>query len=611
MTPPQVDVKGNFDCPPEDTTLTRKDRALWFAALGFPVFPLKPNSKDPFEAKKGDDPAMCGGVNLGTTDRVSIEFWFRRNPHINYGIATTGRVVLDIDPRKDPENWVAEYLGLGTLPRTLQIATPSGGIHLWFAGVDAGQAKLKDAKTIDVRSRGGYVVGPGSAWEGKEWRIHTYAPPAPCPPEIAARLSKPGDKDADHTTPLCELDTPAVLTWAEAFIAGTPGALQDHRNDTLFRLACTLKDRGVSCDTTLELLRDRWCPECDPPYTDEGEIEKSVVSAWNNGRDRPGCDSADLHFESLGADPDLAAWDRQRAGVPAGSLTEGSTDFTVAEIIAWRMGAIVKGILHPGEQGVLYADPGDGKSFIALDLGWHIAQGKPWHGFKVKRAPVLYIALEGVQGFRGRMKTAEAVHGEAPWFRRQKAPVSLIRDPETGNKGLATVLAAAEETKALCGEPVGLIIVDTLARAIAGDDDNTGKDMMAFIDHRAGVIASKTGAAVLTVAHTNKLGLLSGSFKLSAAVEVILKIERDGDNRTLIGEKVKDGDGVALFDFTLRRVNLAHDPDGDPVNSCVIDATPPKPPEAGAKDTPAQRPCVTHTRPLPTGSGKTWCPSPK
>ena len=299
--------------------------------------------------------------------------------------------------------------------------------------------------------------------------------------------------------------------------------------------------------------------------------------------------SVDDEFEAIADVPDLAEWDRRRAGIPDGDLTEGSEDISIDEIVKWRMSALVKGIFHPGEQAVMYADPGAGKSFVALDLAWHVAQGKPWHGRKVARAPVLYVALEGVEGFRGRMKAAELAHGPAPWFRRQKAHVSLIRDKESGGQGLATVLHSAEEAAALCGQPVGFIIVDTLARAMAGDDENSAKDVMHFVDHRAGVIARTTGAAVLTVAHTNKLGGLRGSLTLSGAVNVVLKVEREGDARKLIGEKVKDGDDVPLFDFTLRRVHLATDPDGDPVQSCVIDATPPKPPEAGANDKPTQK----------------------
>ena len=46
----------------------------------------------------------------------------------------------------------------------------------------------------------------------------------------------------------------------------------------------------------------------------------------------------------------------------------------------------------PGESAVVYAPPAAGKSFLAVDLAYHIAHGLPWEGRKVKRAPVLTSA---------------------------------------------------------------------------------------------------------------------------------------------------------------------------------------------------------------------------
>jgi RecA-family ATPase len=58
--------------------------------------------------------------------------------------------------------------------------------------------------------------------------------------------------------------------------------------------------------------------------------------------------------------------------------------------------ALVRRLLYPRDAAMLYAESGAGKSFIAADLGWHIALGLDWNGRKVKQAPVIYAALEGV-----------------------------------------------------------------------------------------------------------------------------------------------------------------------------------------------------------------------
>jgi hypothetical protein len=564
--------------------------ALWAIRRGLWVLPVKPNSKDPFDRERGDDPVLCGGVRIATNDPKVAEGWFRHNPDINYGIAMRdGLVTLDCDRKH--ASFAADYLDL-CHPTTLELISGRGGRHIVLrVDFDAGQRDLAGATSINVRARGGFIVGPASVVLGSRYTILDDSPVADCPPKIAERISRRGERAADNATPVAELDTPAALAWGETFAKEAPGASKGDRNDKLFRLAGALKDKGLSRETTRELLTEHWCPRCDPPYEDWGEIERTIDSAYNNGMNPPGIDSPELHFDNVAGDPAVVAarewWDRHRTGVPKGKLTEGSSDISIEDIVKWRESALVKGILHPGEQAVLYGDPGDGKSFIALDLAWHIAQGKDWHGFKVAKAPVLYIALEGVEGFRARIKAAEKHHGEAAWFRRQLAHVSLIRG-DAGNQGLATVIAAAKEVEELCGRPPGLIIVDTQARAMAGDDENSGKDVMHFVDHRAGVIARKTSAAVLTVAHTNVRGDLRGSLLLRGAVSVVLKTDRDGDNRSLTGEKVKDGDEEPLFDFTLHRVHLANDSDGKGVNACVILATPPKPANTAAKDSEAQ-----------------------
>jgi hypothetical protein len=36
--------------------------------------------------------------------------------------------------------------------------------------------------------------------------------------------------------------------------------------------------------------------------------------------------------------------------------------------------------------------PGAGKTFVFLDIGYHVANGKPWMGMNVRGGPVLYTS---------------------------------------------------------------------------------------------------------------------------------------------------------------------------------------------------------------------------
>src|SRR5262249_41047001 len=142
-----------------------------------------------------------------------------------------------------------------------------------------------------------------------------------------------------------------------------------------------------------------------------------VESAYRNGQRPPGSANPKNDFEPIG-DP----------RTPTGSLLERSRDIRREDLAKRRANALMKGILHAGESGVMYGDSRGGKSFVALYLAYLIAQGKLVVGRKVKRAPVLYIALEGVDGFRERMVAATEVYGDpGPWFARLVVPVLLSK----------------------------------------------------------------------------------------------------------------------------------------------------------------------------------------
>jgi hypothetical protein len=48
----------------------------------------------------------------------------------------------------------------------------------------------------------------------------------------------------------------------------------------------------------------------------------------------------------------------------------------------------VHNLLGHGDARVIYGKPGDGKSFLAQDLGLHVAAGRPWHARPVLKGCV-------------------------------------------------------------------------------------------------------------------------------------------------------------------------------------------------------------------------------
>ena len=260
------------------------------------------------------------------------------------------------------------------------------------------------------------------------------------------------------------------------------------------------------------------------------------------------------------------------------NLLEFPDDISIEDQLAREENALVAGLLYPGGQAMMFAPTGEGKTFIALDLAWHLARGDAWNKREVKQSPVLYVALEGVHGFRNRVKAAQKIHGSTgQHFARIAVPVSL-NTTDAGKKGVEKIVKASKKLAAKARQGVGLIVIDTQARATAGDEENSNKDMGAYIEDRLGEITRQTGAAMLTIHHPNKNGTSRGASNQDPAYDLILSISK----RRVTADKVKDGEGGPLFDFKLRQVELARNKRDVALTSCVVDKFDPAEAQPGA-----------------------------
>ncbi|SFJ76535.1 Bifunctional DNA primase/polymerase, N-terminal [Amycolatopsis sacchari] len=142
------------------------DWALYLAAMGWPVFPLRPGTKR--------QPAVRDWENRATTDPARIRRAWAADAW-NIGLATgpARLVVVDLDTAKGGETGPDGATALaalaaergGPLPDTYTVATPSGGQHRYYRcppGVRLRNTQSVIAPRVDTRAGGGYVVAPGS-----------------------------------------------------------------------------------------------------------------------------------------------------------------------------------------------------------------------------------------------------------------------------------------------------------------------------------------------------------------------------------------------------------------------------------------------------------------
>ena len=254
---------------------------------------------------------------------------------------------------------------------------------------------------------------------------------------------------------------------------------------------------------------------------------------------------------------------------------------TLESVLAEASDPLVEGIfLRRGEQATLHAETTAGKTFLGIDLGFHLALASLTHWFgeeiEVAHVPVLYVALEDVPGFRRRVAAAKLRFGDpGDWFMRV-VPDLTLNCTKTGEEGVATIIAAATEQAKRCGVPTGLIIIDTKIRATAGDNDDKTQDAGRYIEQRVGKVIKATGATVLTMSHPNRAGDERGSLVGKQADDVRLTVIRKNGVRTLYVEKVRNGESdVTLFDYTLRLHELGRNAKDKAITSCTLDKSDP------------------------------------
>lgn len=216
---------------------------------------------------------------------------------------------------------------------------------------------------------------------------------------------------------------------------------------------------------------------------------------------------------------------------------------------------LIDGLIETDTLGLMFGDPGCGKSFLAVDIGLSVATGTPFHGRDVKAGPVFMIAGEGHSGLARRFAAWSAAKGislsDAPLFKSNRAAQFL--DAESA----AVVSGAVEALAGQHGKPA-LIIIDTLARNFGGGDENSTSDMGAFIAAVDDLKARFDGCAVLIVHHSGHADKTRarGAMALKGALDCEYRVEKTDASICLVNTKMKDAEPPRDLHFTLRSIDL-------------------------------------------------------
>lgn len=287
----------------------------------------------------------------------------------------------------------------------------------------------------------------------------------------------------------------------------------------------------------------------------EYDIRRDIARCWVNSPDA--IDSLDW-FEEVDPAPDGASG--TGADLPKAPLVTFAD--AVASALQQSAKPLVKGLLDQGALSVLYGESNVGKTFVAMDIAYHVATGLAWAERRTAHSGVVYVAAEGGHGARRRAKALANRYGDAATreakFRFWLGGVNLLRS----DTDLTTLTA---EVRAL-GD-VGLIVIDTLSRALAGGDENASTDMGALVKN-VDRLRHSTGAHVMLVHHSGKDRARGarGHSLLRAATDTEIEV---ADNAIMV-TKQRDLDGNFRRGFVLEPVQLGVDADGDAITSCTV-----------------------------------------
>lgn len=228
----------------------------------------------------------------------------------------------------------------------------------------------------------------------------------------------------------------------------------------------------------------------------------------------------------------------------------------------------LRGILPRQGVAAIYGPPTSGKTFVALDLIFSLASGrKLWFLIPAKPTPAVYVALEGQAGIKRRIdawqrhnrtELGESVQVWSESFR--------LDDPND-------VDTLAREAIAQHGKGC-VIVIDTLAQAMAGFDENSSAEMGAAI---AGAqhLSSFIEGLVILIHHAGKdvSKGMRGHSSLLGALDASIEVVSKANGRTWRVRKSKDGEAGQEFAFELVYCDLGSDVDGEPIGSCAVRQT--------------------------------------
>ena len=555
------------------------ENAVAFARRGFYVFPILPGLKVPYKDFAWKE------LSTNDPDKVAAAAKHPKYKNCNWALdcGKSDLTVTDIDIK--PEKGIDGREALNNYPELsdagIIVKTPTDGRHLYHKHA-APTTASKLGPGLDTRGHGGYVLLPGSKnGTGKSYELIKDNPLTPLPISIQHKLTTDTTKKPDRKEPACEFDIPHNIDAATHYLKETaPAAIEGAGGDsTTYKVACRVRDFGISQPECLSLLLEHWNDTKAIPPWHPDELITKVRSAYRYAKDKPGNATAEAVFgdplaKALNEDGKDSVEENPK-WIDAGTLA--SQPITVN----W----VVPGYIELDTVNIWFGSYAQFKSFLAVDLALAVTSGATWaRGHKpCEPSGVLYIQGEGHGGTRRRLRAAaQQRHLDLKGPAGQRLKFSSTALPLGSIEAAVHVVKSARafaEAEPDVGMP-RLIIIDTLATNFSGGggDENSTKDMGEFY-RNIEAIRTQLGCAILIVHHS---GLSDkersrGSSVLESSATSVFKVQRESKDSMSVclhqPPKMKDAEPPQDTWFEAKRMVIGMDEDGVPITSLAIQYT--------------------------------------